>query len=100
MQVHQQGCRLQVTEAGIVTAGIARIAFLSRLIEVSGTWYGGNATSVPTSVDSQTTSAARVLTRIDQVTQAQRRLYLAISQSFGLPYSVVNIVPSSCTGFA
>ncbi len=48
-------------------------------MEVSGSLYGGNGSSVPITVESQADNAARVLTRIAQVTLAQRRLYLAIS---------------------
>ncbi|KAL3155070.1 hypothetical protein ABBQ38_011135 [Trebouxia sp. C0009 RCD-2024] len=61
-----------VTKAGLITAGVARIAFLSRLVYVAGSLYGGNGTTVPAYIGSQTQNAGRMLTRIDQVTQFQR----------------------------
>lgn len=85
MYREQQVSILQVTKAGLITAGVARIAFLSRLVYVAGSLYGGNGTTVPAYIGSQTQNAGRMLTRIDQVTQFQRELYLAISQSLALP---------------
>lgn len=77
----QPPCALQVTEAGLITVGITTMAFLARQMQVSGSYFGGNATSVPIAIPSQDASALAQLSVINAVTENQRSLYLDIGQS-------------------
>ena len=58
------------------------MAFLARQMQVSGSYFGGNATSVPIAIPSQADAALAQLSIINEVTENQRSLYLEIGQSF------------------
>ena len=71
---------MQVTEAGQSITGVTRLATVAREIQISGSQYGGNGTSTPVAIRTQAACAASMLTRIAQITDGQRSLYLAIGQ--------------------
>ncbi len=71
---------LQVTEAGACVRDVASLATQAREIQVSGYWYGGNGSTTPVTIRSQTSCVVTMLVRIEEITKAQRDLYLGIGK--------------------
>ena len=73
---------LQVTEAGNCIRDIAAISAAAREAEISGDYLGGNGTSTDLiTIRSQAVISERVYERLNEVTQAQRDLYLGIGKT-------------------
>ena len=72
---------LQVTEAGNCIRDIAAISAAAREAEISGDYLGGNGTSTDLiTIRSQAVISEKVYDRLNEVTQAQRELYLGIGE--------------------
>jgi len=69
---------VQVTLAGNSIRGAADVATQAREIQVSGYSYGGNGSTNPITIRSQTAIAITIGALIAEISQAQNTLYLGI----------------------